>query len=101
MSWIDLLYKHYQYTLAVLSASIYVWQAHKDLPAIPRTAKVASSAGIGVSTGGEVSDMLGTGHTLTTVALVTLCWVMLDFSTSLFKDRKLLLEILLKLRTGK
>lgn len=90
--------KSYHYWIAVISAAIYVWQAHKDMPAFPRTLKVASSAGIGVATGGEVAAMLGTGDTLTTVALITLCWVILDFSTSVFKDRKLLFEILSKLK---
>jgi hypothetical protein len=102
MTALEWLRDHWKGAGTILGAALYIWVNHKDLPFWPRTAKVASSALIGLVVAPEIVEKWGTSPYLTLASVMVLAWVVIDGATTILRNPKeVLAEILRRYGGGK
>ena len=86
--------KPIEFYIALAAASLFVYERSNDRPLFNRLLVVVISVGLGASLSEDLANWLGRSEILVTVIITSVGYLALDFLSSIFADRKLLLEIL-------
>lgn len=89
-----------EFYVAIIAASLFVYEGNKNKPFLSRFFVTISSAGFGFSLAPEVSDFIGGPLTLTGLLITALGFLTLEIAAAVISDRQFVKEIITK-RLGK
>lgn len=88
--------KPLEYWIALAAAAFYVFQRSSDKPIFNRLSMTAISSALGYSLTGDLVNITQRPEILVLVATTTLIYLLLDFSSAIISDRRLLIDMIRK-----
>ena len=85
-----------EFYIAILAASVFVYENNKDKPFLSRFLITISSAGFGFSLAPEVAEYIGAPMTITGLLITALGFLALEITAALVSDRAFIKELIKK-----
>jgi len=90
----------YKYWVAMVSATMWVFNRHKSKGYVERFTITAISAGMGLSLDSDLAAYTGRSDLVSGTAIILSVWILLDLAASITADRASIKEAIMKRISG-